>query len=198
MRPVADPLGMIDATALGRSVAGMDTLDNSEARIPNRVLASNFRRLWSSAGLPFDQCPTGSKMRGSVLWPIRWNQRPLGASGNPAGRSGSESRHVVSGREPTNVLPLMVSRDQRDHAIPPALTTALDHRGTAGGVSKQPQHLRYRLYENTIIVKADRSEPLAKGPVSFRTVVFGLCWGLLQVMRVFGFVIKPAAFWCSG
>ena len=118
----------------------------------------------SLAGLSTSAAPA-PRCAASAIWVAPWNQRPPDAPGIPAGRGGSVSRHGVTGRETTNVLPLMVPRYQRDHSLPPTLTTVPDHRDTAGGVSKQPQRLEYRLYYFAITVKPGHLQP---GPVQSR------------------------------
>ena len=88
-------------------------------------LASNLLLLRLPVGWSFERCVIGAAMRLLAIWPAPWAQRSPDASGIPAGRSGSANRHGVTGRAPTNALPLMVPRYQRNHFLPPALTTVL-------------------------------------------------------------------------
>ena len=80
-------------------------------------------------------------------------QRLARCSCYPVGATSAVSSHRArcADRALTGELPSMVQRNQRNHFLPPAMTTALPS-GLASGDSLQPQHREYILYRFLMLV----------------------------------------------
>ena len=130
-------------------------MENAEARTRLGILASNHRRLGSPVGRSFDRCSAGATIRrlgymACTLEPTadrcaRYPCRSWWFIEPPRRHRQGPNKCIATYGASLSEKPLCTScaDDGSVH----------DHRDTAGGVSKQPQHLEYRLYDITIIVK---------------------------------------------
>ena len=61
-------------------------------------------------------------------------------------------RRYATDRDLTREMPLVVPRDQRNHFLPPVMTTVFPSGFGERGFRFQPRHLEYRLYGLAILV----------------------------------------------
>ena len=73
-------------------------------------------------------------------------------------------RRYATDRDLTREMPLVVPRDQRNHFLPPVMTTVFPSGYGGRGFRLQPRHLEYRLYGLAILVKPRWK----RGSVQFR------------------------------
>lgn len=74
--------------------------------------------------------------------PVSRPRRPVRLSGN----------RYATDRDRTREMPLVVPRDQRNHFLPPVMTTVFPSGYSGRGFQYQPRHLEYRVYRLAILV----------------------------------------------
>ncbi len=70
-------------------------------------------------------------------------------------------RRYATDRDLTREMPLVVPRDQRNHFLPPVMTTVCPSGCDERGFRLQPRHLEYRLYRIAILVNPEPEPDLA-------------------------------------
>jgi len=71
-------------------------------------------------------------------------------------------RRYAADRDLTREMPLVVPRDQRNHFLPPVMTTVVPSGCGGRGFQLQPRHLEYRLYDFAIVVNPPRVPSFAR------------------------------------
>ena len=86
-------------------------------------------------------------------WPSRARGRNApGPVSRPRQPVRLSDRRYATDRDLTREMPLVVPRDQRNHFLPPVMTTVFPSGCGGRGFRLQPRHLEYRLYDLAILV----------------------------------------------
>ena len=90
-------------------------------------------------------------------WPSRARGRNApGAVSRPCQSARLSDRRYATDRDLTREMPLVVPRDQRNHFLPPVMTTGFPSGFGGRGFRLQPRHLEYRLCDLAILVNPHR------------------------------------------
>ena len=114
-------------------------------------------------------------------WPSRARGRNApGPVSRPYRSVRLSDRRYATDRDLTREMPLVVPRDQRNHFLPPVMTTVFPSGCGGRGFRLQPRHLEYRLYDLAILVNS--CESLPAGIVRSR---------IRRIRRIFGIYAHP-------